>query len=120
MNTVNYVQLLFSSMVLTIIFMSSLINSFEKYLPVFIRRSFRYGKFACTENAKFVTKTELPKSWFRHFYVFSSILSLYALNCAIQVYIYESSPPEWLERMLDNYFGVFRRGRGKLVLLMYS
>lgn len=115
MNTINYIQLLFSSMVLIMILMSSLINSFEKYLPVFIRRSFRYGKFACNESDKFVMKTEIPKSWFRHFYVFSSFISVCALNCAIKVYLHNQSPPEWLERLLDNCFGVFRRGRGDYI-----
>lgn len=83
-------------------------NSFEKYLPDFIKRSFRYGKFASDAKVDFVKKSEVPKSWFKHFYVSSSIISITVLHYVVNVYIFGNFPPKWLRWFLDENFGIYR------------
>lgn len=111
-NTLNYMQILFSSLSLNIILLGSLINTFEKYLPVLIKRAFRYGKFSCEEESKVAVKMEVPKSWFRHFYVMAVILSSGALYLMVNCYFFGGEVPVWLFRFLDSCCGILRQASG--------
>lgn len=42
----NLIELLFLFMAVTTVVLGSLVNFLEPYLPTFISKSFRYGKFA--------------------------------------------------------------------------
>lgn len=113
MNTINYVQLIFACMTSSVIALGSLINSFEKYLPAFIKETFRYGKFSYTGKSSFIKPVKVPKSWFKHFYVFSSVLTIITLNLVVQVYIFDTEPPASLIEILDVCCGILRTPSSK-------
>lgn len=62
---------------------------------------FRYGKFAYKGTTSQLKITEVPKSWFRHFYLFASVYSALALilTCGIYFFSWQQSP--WLVKLLD-------------------
>lgn len=97
-----------------IVLMGSLINWFEKRLPVIFAQTFRYGKFAYDGKPSKFKVIEVPKSWFKHFYVFSSLYSLYALYWVIDVYLYGAQPSAWLLKYLDFFCGSNRHTESKL------
>ncbi|KAL0268146.1 UNVERIFIED_CONTAM: hypothetical protein PYX00_010200 [Menopon gallinae] len=105
----NLIKLIFASFVAVIVVIGSLINWFEKYLPVILPQTFRYGKFAYQGKPSKLWVIEVPKSWFKHFYVFASVYSLYALYLAIDVYMYGGKPPAWFVSYLDFFCGSNRK-----------
>ncbi|KAF2900043.1 hypothetical protein ILUMI_06147 [Ignelater luminosus] len=109
MSEVNYIKIIFSFMTFSIILMGSLINSFEKYLPVFLKQCFRYGKFAYKGKTTRLKPVEVPKAWFRHFYVYSSILTIATLILAIAVLIFNVSVPRKILNILDAAGGTNRK-----------
>lgn len=104
---------MFSMMTFSIVIMGSLINWFEKRLPVFFAQTFRYGKFAYDGKPSKIKVVEVPKSWFKHFYVFSSLYSLYALYWVIDVYLYGAKPSPWLIQYLNIFCGSNRSTESK-------
>ena len=110
MNTTNFIQISLSTMTLTMLIASSLMNSFEKYLPTFVRRAFRYGKFAHPQHS--VLNLEVPKAWFKHFYIYSSIITSTSLFVCIKNYVFGTPPPAWVPHILDQSVGVLRMPTG--------
>lgn len=86
----NYIKLYFSSIITVLIALGILINKFEKYTPVHVRNLFYYGKIST--NTKHKLLMEVPKSWFRHFYVYSSFLSTFMLVLTILKLTYGIAP----------------------------
>lgn len=83
----NILELFFLSLAFMVSFTGFLINNFERYVPAFIIKGYRYGSFAYQgPSASFLQVIEIPKSRYRHFYVFSSILSLVTLLYMYSVY----------------------------------
>lgn len=109
----NYVQILFSLFTTSVIACGSLINYFEKYLPQFISQSFRYGKFSVVGKKSILT-IEVPKSWFKHFYVLAVILFTYLLSVIIAVYLCEFKVPYYLLQILDTLCGEERYAHSML------
>ncbi|XP_070503401.1 polyprenal reductase [Chironomus tepperi] len=98
------IKLLFLQLTLVIVLLGSLMNSVEKYLPTYVRKIFRYGKHSYqSENSydKIVDKIEVPKSWFKHFYIFAVIWSWMGLILAISVYFQNYQPPLLFYKYLD-------------------
>lgn len=93
---------------------SALINSIEPYLPVSLRQSIRYGKFAYKGNDqdKFVSLLEVPKSWFKHFYVFAAVYSTIAMILVVIVYLRGSPVPGIVLGFLDLVYGYDRTEKG--------
>lgn len=114
MNSVNHVQLIFAFMTSAIIAFGSLINYFEKYLPIFIRQTFRYGKFAYNGKSSFIKPVQVPKAWFKHFYVFAFGLTVFILGVVVRTYIFHIPPPYWLVEYLNTACGDYRRSTSKL------
>ncbi|KAI5695612.1 hypothetical protein M8J75_000838 [Diaphorina citri] len=91
----NIIQATFLLLTLAIVIVGSLINSLEKHLPKCLIQSFRYGKFALDiRHSTFVAHLEVPKRYFQHFYIFSSLLSTMAFYLCVKTYVlgYEVSP----------------------------
>lgn len=105
----NLLQMLLLSMTFVIVIFGSLINWFEPYLPTFLPQTFRYGKFAYTGKPSNLKVIEVPKSWFKHFYVFASLYSLFALHLVIDVYLYGAKPPNSLLQYLEFLCGTSRK-----------
>nr|XP_022899819.1 polyprenol reductase [Onthophagus taurus] len=101
----NWVQLVMCLMTVIMVFMSGILNNFEKYLPKSVSSSFRYGKFAGEKSAIL----EVPKAWFKHFYVFSSIASVAAFVLFVKVYCYDYETPDFILDGLDFALGAKRQ-----------
>lgn len=108
MFSINYIQLIFAFFASAVIALGSLINYFEKYLPTFIVETFRYGKFAYQGKSSFIKPVRVPKSWFRHFYVFAIILAYTVLTVVVRAYLFRIDPPLWLKFVLNVACGEFR------------
>ncbi|GJQ64918.1 hypothetical protein Trydic_g7087 [Trypoxylus dichotomus] len=104
----NYIELVFLSATLLALFFGSILSLYEQQLPSFIIQTVRYGKFA-DRNKKSQLVVQVPKSWFRHFYIYSSILSTGALYLCINHYVYEKDPPQWVFSVLDYSIGNLRK-----------
>lgn len=117
-NGYNLVKIFFVFASVCIVFVGGLINTIESKLPVFITKSFRYGKFADKNRKKIFG--EVPKSWFKHFYVYSSIVSTIAMGFVIGTYIFTFSVPVWLRRFCDDLSGRVVETQGKLVLKLFT
>ncbi|XP_047545991.1 polyprenol reductase [Vanessa atalanta] len=88
----NILDLGFLSLALTVGFTGFVINHYEKHVPAFIVKGFKYGSFAYQgSEANFLQLIEVPKALYRHFYAFSSVFSALTLVYAILVYWFEFS-----------------------------
>lgn len=106
----NLVDFIFISFTITMVIFSALINTIEPYLPISLRQSIRYGKFAYKgkDQDKFVSLLELPKSWFKHFYVFAAIYSTFAIVLVLLVYLRGWTVPGFVIGFLDLVYGFNR------------
>jgi 3-oxo-5-alpha-steroid 4-dehydrogenase 3 len=67
-----------------------------------IKQTFRYGKHAHKgKSDKLVEKIEIPKAWFKHFYIFSLLWSWLFLYLAVDVYFLGGRPSRFLISYLD-------------------
>lgn len=95
-------------MIMFVIILGSLLNYFEKYLPIFIVQIYRYGKFSYTGKSSFIKPIQVPKAWFRHFYVYSTILVPATLCLTIASYYFNMEIPHWIIYVLDLTGGYYR------------
>lgn len=91
-----------------IIFGILVINA-KNYLPVCITRSFHYGKYAIKTHEPLVEKLEVPKRWFKHFYVFAAPFSTGSLILLFYRYVLNGTIPEIVYSVLDILFGTSRK-----------
>jgi len=84
------------------VFFNGLIENFEKKLPLFLIEAFRYGKtLDGPVKTGLISLITVPKSWFLHFYIFSSIYVPCLLYLAYQVYVNENAVPGSVHYSLD-------------------
>ncbi|XP_017480562.1 PREDICTED: polyprenol reductase [Rhagoletis zephyria] len=98
----NLLNFIFIGFTAVIIVFGSLVNLVESLLPNSLRQSFRYGKHCHkgTTNA-LISLTEIPKSWFKHFYIFAFSWSLLALVLVLKGFIAKAEAPEMVLTFLD-------------------
>lgn len=102
----NIVNIIFIGFTMIIVILGSLINAVEPMLPAFIRQSYRYGKHSYKgPEDKFVSKMEVPKSWFAHFYVFAFSWSMLALYLILKSIIMHSVASDYVLEFLDYVAG---------------
>ncbi|XP_045459431.1 polyprenol reductase [Melitaea cinxia] len=88
----NILDLGFLSLALTVAFTGFVINNYEKHVPAFIVKGYKYGSFAYRGNeANFLQIIEVPKALYRHYYAFSTVFSAVTLIYALLVYYFEFS-----------------------------
>ncbi|CAG9791747.1 unnamed protein product [Diatraea saccharalis] len=88
----NILDIIFVGLASAVTFTGVLINNFEKHVPAFILKGFKYGSFAYKgTEANFLQVIEIPKSWYRHFYLFASCFGSATLIYMIMVYHSEYS-----------------------------
>ncbi|XP_022124057.1 polyprenol reductase [Pieris rapae] len=93
----NILDLGFLSLAFMVAFTGFLINHYEKHVPAFIIKGFKYGAFAYQgSGANYLQIIEVPKALYRHFYAFSSIFSISTLVYAVLVYYYEFTVHKYL------------------------
>lgn len=101
---------MFINFSLLIVFAGALMNFLEPHLPMFITQSFRYGKHESKgEKNALVCLLEVPKAWFKHFYVFAFGWSVLAFYLTIKGIIFKSSAPEFVLDALDFLGGSSQR-----------
>lgn len=101
-NRINIVNTIFLGFAITIVLFGSLITFVEPRLPTFIKQSFRYGKHYHTGNTDvLVSKIEVPKSWFSHFYIFAFSWAMLALYLVLKGIIMHSTAPDYVVHFLD-------------------
>ncbi|XP_029667608.1 polyprenol reductase [Formica exsecta] len=88
---------------------SLLINYVEPYLPIFISRGFRFGKCSSKTHHALLTKLEIPKKRFGHFYIISGPILLFLFYFALNKYFYNENAPEIVLSLLDILFGTSRK-----------
>ena len=112
------IKLLFLQLTIVIVILGSLMNSVEQYLPSYIRKMFRYGKhsYQSENSSKLVDKIEIPKSWFKHFYIFALIWSWMGFILAIRVYFLNYHPHTFLFNYLDFSCGSNRQIESKTII----
>lgn len=105
----NLVKVGFTLSTLLIVFLGGLINNFEHKLPVIIRQAYRYGKFSYKGHPSIVRTLEIPKSFYRHFYVFGSIWGTAAFVVAIYIYFFNGENVYIMRVLLDFIGGCHRK-----------
>jgi len=81
---------------------NGLIDLFEEQLPLFVLEAFRYGKtLNGPVQSKIVSLISVPKSWFLHFYIFSSIYIPAVLYLAYRTYVQLEPLPPVVHQSLD-------------------
>ncbi|XP_030022781.2 polyprenol reductase [Manduca sexta] len=83
----NILDVLFLNLAFAVTFTGVLINYYEKYVPPFIKKGYLYGSFAYQgSEANYLQVLEIPKSYYRHFYLFASLFSVSSLFYMCMVY----------------------------------
>ncbi|KAH8333512.1 polyprenal reductase [Drosophila kikkawai] len=99
---INLLQMIFGTFIATIVFFGGLMTFLEKYLPNSIRQSFRYGKHSFKgETDPLVAWLEVPKSWFKHFYIFAVVWSWLGFFLLVSTVRDQREAPEYVLRFLD-------------------
>ncbi|KAL2716310.1 polyprenol reductase-like [Vespula squamosa] len=106
---VNFIRYLFIFFSCTIFLVGSLMLCAEAYLPTLITRTFKYGKYAIKIHQPVIAKTEIPKKWFRHFYVFAAPVSTFSLILFFYKYFMNGTIPEIIYWLLDTSLGTSRK-----------
>ncbi|XP_044255995.1 polyprenol reductase-like [Tribolium madens] len=107
---VNLCKLFFVIITSSLVILGVLINFFEPYLPAFIKKTFRYGKFASDEKLLLVQSVEVPKSYFKHFYIAATfVFCPIFLKEVFVVYVFNREVDDWFETLLN-----FSCGNGRL------
>lgn len=83
----NILEFIFLTLALTVTFTGVLISKYENHLPAFVIKGYKYGSFAYQgSGGNFLQIIEIPKAYYRHFYLFSSALSVLTLGYMFMVY----------------------------------
>ncbi|XP_012539249.1 polyprenol reductase isoform X2 [Monomorium pharaonis] len=91
-------------------FVLFLTDFFESHLPAFIKRStFSYGKFNVKMPSIIATKFEVPKRWFRHYYIFSAPLMTISLYLILRTCLHNVDVPQIMFTALDTSLGTSRK-----------
>ncbi|XP_014216816.1 polyprenol reductase [Copidosoma floridanum] len=97
----NLVKLSFLFNALSVGFVGMLINLFESYIPAFVSKIFRHGKFSADVKDAFLDMCEVPKRWMQHFYILAAPLSTFSLSLLIYRYFLGNKLP----KLFNDYFG---------------
>lgn len=114
-HTMNFIDLIFINFIVVIVILGALINFIEPYLPVFITQTFRYGKHSYKGAPnKIAQLSEIPKSYFKHFYVFALIWSILVMYLVTWAYVCVYPIPDVIITSLDLLCGRNREVKSTL------
>ncbi|XP_051160734.1 polyprenol reductase-like [Leptopilina boulardi] len=105
----NLVKIAFCILSLYIGINGIIIYYFNNYLPDVIKQFFNYGKYNLNMRSQFISKLELPKKWFGHFYIVTAPLAIYSLFLTVNKYFYNENIPENIYFILDLLMGHNRK-----------
>lgn len=97
------IKVVLALMTFSVVILGGLVNLLESHMPVFVIKALRYGKFAYQGPAERhpVPTIEVPKRWFKHFYVFAAVFTSFILWQAFSVYCGGSDVPEYMNNFLN-------------------
>ncbi|XP_055604673.1 polyprenol reductase [Uranotaenia lowii] len=102
LRSINLVNFLFVQLLVVVVLLGGLIATIEKHLPSAISQTFRYGKHAHKgPQDRLVSLLEVPKSWFKHFYLFAALWSGAGFYFMINTYLGGKPVPEHVTDFLD-------------------
>ncbi|XP_034943828.1 polyprenol reductase-like [Chelonus insularis] len=104
----NFIKIIFALAAMYTAIISVSLKLIEDYIPLFIRRAFRYGKYAEKTDHKIMKLFEVPKRYFKHFYAFSAPLLSIILIITINRYLFNSEVPAIVYKILDILLGPSR------------
>lgn len=111
----NWIDLIFIYFTLTVVVFAIFINVSESNISPIFLQTFRYGKHAYKgKPSRFVEAFEVPKSYFKHFYVFAIIWAILIFGLMFNVYILGTSVPGWIIDVLDLLCGSDRTVSGMI------
>ncbi|EFN76188.1 3-oxo-5-alpha-steroid 4-dehydrogenase 3 [Harpegnathos saltator] len=84
----------------------------ESHLPISITYIYRYGKFNANVRHTLAKKGDIPKRWFKHFYIFAASVSTVILCLISYKHLYDGKIPEIIFTLLDTLFGASRKPLG--------
>lgn len=97
----NILEFIFLSLAFTVTFTGVLISKYENHLPAFVIKGYKYGSFAYQgSGGNFLQIIEIPKAYYRHFYLFSSILSVFTLGYMFVVYYFDCGVSRYIQFVL--------------------
>ena len=105
----NFIRILFIFSAAITAIIGLLINYVEPYLPSGVTSTYRYGKFSANTYQPIVAKTEVPKRWFKHFYMFAAPTSSYVLYLVLHKYLLNGDTPKTVTWILNTSFGANRQ-----------
>lgn len=74
----------------------------------------KYGKIRkSTGNNDLISRLDVPKSWFRHFYTFGSIYSGFCVYLTVNLYVLGNEVPDFVVFLFDLVYGKDRKTVGE-------
>ncbi|KAF5282165.1 hypothetical protein FQR65_LT02862 [Abscondita terminalis] len=108
MGSYNLIILAYSLATASLTLMGILVNHFENYLPSKAVQLIRYGKYGLTETS-IHQKSQVPKSYYKHFYVYASLLTLTTISTLAYVFTFKVKIPSSVYDGLDLIGGSLRQ-----------
>lgn len=94
----NILEFIFLSLAVAVTFTGVLISKYENHLPAFVIKGYKYGSFAYQgSGGNFLQIIEIPKAYYRHFYLFSSVLSVLTLGYMFLVYYFHCGVNKYIQ-----------------------
>lgn len=118
----NWIDLIFIFFTLNVVVFAIFINVSESNIPPIFLQTFRYGKHAYKgKPSRFVQAFEVPKSYFKHFYVFAIAWAIFIFGLVYNVYVLGAGVPNWIIDALDLLCGSDRvvNGMSNLIVLCW-
>ncbi|XP_053676023.1 polyprenol reductase [Anopheles nili] len=102
LRSINLINFLFVNLIVTVVILGGLLATLEKHLPTAIRQTFRYGKHAMKGTPdRLVSLLEVPKGWFKHFYIFAALWSVAGFVVMLETYRTGNPAPDFVVAFLD-------------------
>lgn len=109
----SWIDLIYIYFILTIVILAVCINISESNISPILLQTFRYGKHAYKGTpSRLVQVIEVPKSYFKHFYVFAIVWAILILGLTFNVYVLGTKVPSWIIDALDLLCGSDRVANG--------
>lgn len=116
LTNMGWIDLIFIYFILTIIVFAICVNVSESNISPVLLQTFRYGKHAYKgEQSRLVQAFEVPKSYFRHFYVFAIVWAILIFGLTFNVYVLGTKVPPFVIDALDFLYGKDRVATGKSI-----
>ncbi|XP_043467070.1 polyprenol reductase-like [Leptopilina heterotoma] len=102
---INFIKIFFTAVIIYLGVTIGFLSFGQNLLTNFLRQTVCYGKLVDNASNLFISRLEVPKRWFRHFYIFAAPLSMFALYLVTNKYFYNKEIPNYIFDILDLSLG---------------